>query len=51
MMDPLPHIDKVFSLLVQQEHQLLISMDEPLVLANVSDASVISKGRGKIFEF
>ncbi|KAE9598263.1 putative transcription factor interactor and regulator CCHC(Zn) family [Lupinus albus] len=44
MMDPLPSLNKVFSLLMQQERQLAPSLDEPKIFSSASDNSA---GRGR----
>lgn len=44
LMDPLPSIDKVYSMLTQQERQMNPHLEESRVLANFSDAN--SQGRG-----
>jgi hypothetical protein len=50
LMDPLPHIGKVYSLLVQQERQVLIPLDESKLLAAAGNSYTAGKGsygRGK----
>ena len=35
MMDPLPDLDKVFSILIQQERQLVLQFDDSRVFAQL----------------
>ncbi|XP_073223517.1 uncharacterized protein [Cicer arietinum] len=47
LMDPLPNINKVFSLLVQQEHQIFPNSEEIPTIANVSNSNrANSRGHG-----
>jgi len=49
MLDPLPYINKVYSLVIQKEsnnHSLSSPIDEPLSLVNVAD-SRRPQGRGR----
>ena len=44
LMEPLPSINKVFCLLIQQERQKGVNLEEPKVIANVTDNN--GNGRG-----
>ncbi|MCI41586.1 flavonol sulfotransferase-like protein, partial [Trifolium medium] len=45
LMDPLPNIAKVYSLLVQQERQTVISIDESKLLAINGNNSYVERGQ------
>ena len=46
MMDPLPDLDKVFSIIIQQERQLVLQFDDSRVLAQL-DTNNGTYGRGR----